>query len=360
MTVSLCIIARNEQAALEKLLEDVKAQTYPHAQIEVVLVDNLSADGTKAVMEAFAAQKNGFQNVTVAQCPKVGQAAAWNCAVLHAGGEIIIRVDAHASIPQDFVSCNVEHIQQGEFICGGGRPCRAEKATPWQGTLLAAEESLFGSSVAKYRRQQAHKQYVSSVFHAAYRREVFAKVGGFNENLGRTEDNEIHYRMRRSGFKIACYPDIVSYQNVRATFRKMLRQKYANGLWIGLTLGVCPQCLSCFHFAPFLLVCALLVFGVLSCFGIVLPLIAVSGAYLLFDLLVTVTAFWGRKAYWQFFLLPFMFPLLHIVYGTGTLFGICKMPFWKAKLGTDAQQSIELVKNTVQKKIEQASRKTDG
>lgn len=304
MTVSLCIIARNEQAALKELLEDVKAQTYPHAQIEVVLVDNLSADGTKAVMEAFAAQKNGFQNVTVAQCPKVGQAAAWNCAVLHAGGEVIIRVDAHASIPKDFVSCNVKHIRQGEFICGGGRPCRAEKASPWQETLLAAEESLFGSSVAKYRRRQAHKQYVSSVFHAAYRREVFAKVGGFNENLGRTEDNEIHYRMRCSGFKIACCPDIVSYQNVRATFRKMLGQKYANGFWIGLTLGVCPQCLSCFHFAPFLLVCALLVFGVLSCFGIVLPLIAVSSVYLLFDLLVTITAFLGRKTGWQFFCCP--------------------------------------------------------
>ena len=360
MTVSLCIIARNEQAALKELLEDVKAQTYPHGKMEIVLVDNLSADSTKTVMEDFAARENGFWNVTVAQCRKIGQAAAWNWAVLHAGGEIIIRVDAHASIPKDFVSCNVKHIRQGEFICGGGRPCRAEKASPWQETLLAAEESLFGSSVAKYRRRQAHKQYVSSVFHAAYRREVFAKVGGFNENLGRTEDNEIHYRMRCSGFKIACCPDIVSYQNVRATFRKMLGQKYANGFWIGLTLGVCPQCLSCFHFAPFLLVCALLVFGVLSCFGIVLPLIAVSSVYLLFDLLVTITAFLGRKTGWQFFLLPFMFPLLHIAYGAGTLFGICKMPFWKEKLGTDAQQKIELVKNAVQKKIEQASRKTDG
>ena len=360
MTVSLCIIARNEQAALKELLEDVKAQTYPHGKMEIVLVDNLSADSTKTVMEDFAARENGFWNVTVAQCRKIGQAAAWNCAVLHAGGEIIIRVDAHASIPNDSVSWNVKHIRQGEFICGGGRPCRAEKASPWQETLLAAEESLFGSSVAKYRRRQAHKQYVSSVFHAAYRREVFAKVGGFNENLGRTEDNEIHYRMRCSGFKIACCPDIVSYQNVRATFRKMLGQKYANGFWIGLTLGVCPQCLSCFHFAPFLLVCALLVFGVLSCFGIVLPLIAVSSVYLLFDLLVTITAFLGRKTGWQFFLLPFMFPLLHIAYGAGTLFGICKMPFWKEKLGTDAQQKIELVKNAVQKKIEQASRKTDG
>ncbi len=360
MTVSLCIIARNEQAALKELLEDVKAQTYPHGKMEIVLVDNLSADSTKTVMEDFAARENGFWNVTVAQCRKIGQAAAWNCAVLHAGGEIIIRVDAHASIPKDFVSCNVKHIRQGEFICGGGRPCRAEKASPWQETLLAAEESLFGSSVAKYRRRQAHKQYVSSVFHAAYRREIFAKVGGFNENLGRTEDNEIHYRMRCSGFKIACCPDIVSYQNVRATFRKMLGQKYANGFWIGLTLGVCPQCLSCFHFAPFLLVCALLVFGVLSCFGIVLPLIAVSSVYLLFDLLVTITAFLGRKTGWQFFLLPFMFPLLHIAYGAGTLFGICKMPFWKKKLGKDAQQKIELVKNAVQKKIEQASRKTDG
>lgn len=351
MLVSLCVIAFNEQQTIKKLFEDIKRQDYPHSELEIVLVDDLSTDNTKAVMQSFAKEDNGFYGVTVTDSPKNLQAAAWNSAIMEANGDIIIRVDAHASIPENFVSANVKNIKEGEYVCGGGRPSRAEKETPWQMTLLAAEESLFGNSVAAYRRQQKKKQSVSSIFHAAYRAEVFAKVGGFNEDLGRTEDNELHYRIRKAGYRICSCPDIVSYQNVRATFAKMLRQKYGNGLWIGLTLGVCPKCLSYFHFAPFLLVCALLLFGVLAVCGFVLPLILLSVLYLLFDALITAAAFSGRRAYIQFILLPFLFPLLHIVYGVGTLFGIVKMPFWRAGLGTAAADKSELVKHTVLKKL---------
>lgn len=352
MLVSLCVIAFNEQHTIKKLFEDIRRQDYPHSEMEIVLVDDLSTDDTKAVMQSFAKEENGFDSVIVADSPKNLQAAAWNSAIMAANGDVIIRVDAHASIPENFVSANVKNIKEGEYVCGGGRPNRAEQETPWQMTLLAAEESLFGSSVAKYRRQQEQKQYISSIFHGAYRAEVFAKVGGFNEDLGRTEDNELHYRIRKAGYRICSCPDIVSYQNVRATFAKMLRQKYGNGLWIGLTLGVCPKCLSYFHFAPFLLVCALLLFGVLAVCGFALPLILLSAAYLLFDAVITAAAFSGRRAYWQFILLPFLFPVLHIVYGVGTLIGVLKMPFWRAGLGTAAQEKTELVKKTVLNKLQ--------
>lgn len=131
----------------------------------------------------------------------------------------------------------------------------------------------------------------------------------------------------------------------------MLRQKYGNGMWIGLTLGVCPRCLSYFHFAPLGLVGALLIFGVLAVCGVTLPLILLSAAYLLFDAAVTASAFSGRKAYLQFVLLPFLFPLLHIVYGVGTLFGVIKMPFWRKGLGTGAQERINFVKESVSGKL---------
>ena len=76
------------------------------------------------------------------------------------------------------------------------------------------------------------------MFHAAYRRQVFDKVGFFNENLARTEDNEIHYRMREAGFKLCFDPDIISYQHIRSSLPKMLKQKYSNGLWIGKTAKI--------------------------------------------------------------------------------------------------------------------------
>ncbi len=80
----------------------------------------------------------------------------------------------------------------------------------------------------------------------------------FNENLARTEDNEIHYRMREAGFKLCFDPDIISYQHIRSSLPKMLKQKYSNGLWIGKTAKICPQCLSLYHFVPFAFVSAII------------------------------------------------------------------------------------------------------
>ncbi len=60
--------------------------------------------------------------------------------------------------------------------------------------MLLAEKSIFGSSIAPYRRNIG-KRYVSSIFHGAYSREVFENTGLFNENLARTEDNEMNYRI---------------------------------------------------------------------------------------------------------------------------------------------------------------------
>lgn len=349
MLVSVCVIAYNEEQFLPSLLNYIKAQDYPHKDIELVLVDNKSTDATKTIMTEFASkseEEQDFKSVSVIDSPRNLQAAAWNEALLKATGDIIIRLDAHSVIPAGFVSANVRNIQSGEYVCGGGRPNKTYKKTPWSYTMLAAEECMFGGTAGKYRKVQQKKQYINTVFHGAYRKEVFAKVGGFNEDLGRTEDNELHYRITKAGYKICCCPDILSYQYIRGTFGGMLKQKFQNGKWIGLTLGVCPRCLSMFYFAPLALVLAYILFIALAVFGLWLPVALLTTVYLLFDLFITASAFLDRKVYAAFLLLPVMFPLLHIFYGIGTLVGICKMPFWKKALDGSSAKRIELVKNS--------------
>ena len=211
MKVSLCTIAHNEESVLNGLLRDIRDQNYPHNKIEVIMIDSGSSDRTHQIMEEFRDTDNGFYDVRIFTIEKKNQATAWNVAIEHATGDIIIRVDAHSKIPRQFVSRNVFNIKEGEDIVGGGRPNICANPNPWTKTLLAAEESLFGSSVADYRRPAAQKEYHDSLFHAAYRREVFANVGGFNESLGRTEDNELHYRIRKAGYKLCCCPEIISF-----------------------------------------------------------------------------------------------------------------------------------------------------
>lgn len=349
MLVSICVIAYNEEQFLPSLLNYIKAQDYPHKDIELILTDNKSTDTTKKIMTEFALKNEAekdFKSVWVIDSPKNLQAVAWNEALLNAAGDIIIRLDAHSVIPSGFVSANVRNIQSGEYVCGGGRPNKTYKKTSWAYTMLAAEECMFGGTACNYRKVQKEKKYINTVFHGAYRKEVFAKVGGFNEDLGRTEDNELHYRITKAGYKICCCPDILSYQYIRETFCGMLKQKFQNGKWIGLTLGICPRCLSMFYFAPLALVLGYLLFALLAVFGIWLPLVLLTTVYLLFDLFITASAFLNRKVYTAFLLLPFMFPLLHISYGAGTLAGICKMPFWRKTLDGSSTRRIELVKKS--------------
>ncbi len=351
MRVSLCTIAHNEEKALNGLLRDFSDQNYPHHKIEIIMIDSNSDDHTHELMEDFKNTDNGFYDVKIYNSYGANQASAWNVAIEHATGDIIIRVDAHSKIPRQFVSRNVFNIQEGENIVGGGRPNICANPNPWTETLLAAEESLFGSSVADYRRPAAQKEYHDSLFHAAYRREVFATVGGFNEDLGRTEDNELHYRIRQAGYKICCCPEIISFQHTRSTFGRMLKQKYGNGYWIGLTLGVCPGCLSYFHFIPFVFLLSVIGTSLIwLIFGQPVFLAIIAAMYIMFNFVNTVGAFILKKsANPLFLLLPFLFPILHLTYGIGTLVGLIKLPFWKKKLDGSAQRRIEEVKEAVKR-----------
>ncbi len=360
MTVSLCVIAYNEHDSLPPLLEDILHQTYPKKDTELVFVDSGSTDDTKQIFTDFAsARKNDYLGIVVCDNPEKNQASGWNTAIKAASGDIIIRVDAHASVPELFIENNVRVIASGEDVCGGARPSNILEPTPWREMLLLAESSMFGSSFASYRRTGGGKKYVSSLFHGAYRREVFAKAGGFNKDLGRTEDNELHWRIRQYGYRICQSDDIISYQNIRPTLGAMLRQKYGNGKWIGLTVGVCPGCLSLFHFVPFCFVLAIIVCAALLAVGIVtgitlltLPAAALCAAYILADLFMSVTAMISAKKFTApMLLLGFIFPMLHIYYGAGTLIGLCMMPHWKHSLDGSAEKEIEEVRKCAAAKL---------
>lgn len=339
------MIAYNEAEVLNELFRDISLQDYPHEKIEVVFVDSMSTDNTKALMEQFKETDYGFRDVIIVQRAKKNQASSWNAALMAAHGDVIIRVDAHARIPRNFVSRNVYNLNEGEDVVGGGRPNITSDISSWKLTLLAAEDSLFGSSVASYRRPPSQKEYLDSLFHAAYRRKVIETVGGFNENLGRTEDNEFHYRIRQAGFKLCCCPDIISYQHTRNSLRHMIKQKYSNGKWIGLTLSQCPGCLSYFHFVPFLFVTALIICGVFACLGFPILLYILLALYGMFDIVNTVGCCTMKNVQPQFILLPFIFPVLHVFYGLGTVAGLLQIPFWKRKIkDSGAKESIEKVK----------------
>ncbi len=334
-TVTFGIIAYNEQQYLPDLLNDLLSQTYPKDRIEVILVDGDSSDDTWNLMQAFKDRcESSFLRVLVLHNPKRIQPAGWNIVITNSTADMLLRIDAHARIPKDFIQRSVERINAGEFVCGGPRANIIDEETPWKSMLLGAEQAMFGSGFASYRRAAEKITYVKSVFHAAYRREVLCKVGLFNEDLQRTEDNEYHYRVAQAGYKICYDPAITSFYQTRNSLKAMLRQKHLNGLWIGKTLFVCPGCISLFHLVPCGFVFSIGATGALAVVGIVWPALTLWAAYGAVDALMTLSTFVAApKKSACYAALPAVFFLLHAGYGVGTVRGISSMLYGRARRG---------------------------
>lgn len=330
MKVSFIVVAYNAGNKLESLMSDLEKQDYNHKNIEIILVDSSSSDNTKEVMNKFKKTNKTFERICVLENPKKILPCGWNVALKESTGDVILRVDAHSSLPEDFISKNVKRIKSGEKVVGGHRISVIDEDSAWQKTLLIAEKSIFGSGIASYRRQEK-EEYVSTLAHAAYSRETFKKVGGYDERLARTEDNEMHYRMKCAGYKFLLDPTIKSYHHARNGLSKMMRQKYLNGYWIGLTLGVSPKCFSIYHFIPLVFVLALIISTMLALFASKIPLLLLISVYTIFNIINTVFSTIHEKKHLEYLILPLIFFLLHISYGWGTLYGIMKLPFWISK-----------------------------
>lgn len=326
MLVSIVISAYNEEKYLPDLIEDLKNQTYHKKNIEIIFINAMSTDGTKEIVQKFIKENTEFRSVSLYDNPKKNQASGFNLGIKHSVGDVILKIDAHSKVTENFVSANVALIEQGEFVCGGPRPTIVEEKDKWSEVLHLVEENMFGSSIADYRNS-FQDRYVSSIFHGMYRREVFQQVGLVDEQLGRTEDNEIHYRIRNHGYQIRYSPSILSYQYIRPTLEKMLYQKYSNGLWIGLTTHVKPQCLSIFHYVPFVFVLSILLSILLVPFSAVF-LLFLTAIYFLFVAMLTVLTFVKHKNT-LLLLMPILLFSIHFSYGFGTILGLIRGFEWK-------------------------------
>ena len=319
MKISFIIVALNAADSLALLLDDLRAQTLPPEQIELLLVDSMSTDGTLQVMRRFSSEAPF--DVKILSNPKRWLASGINIALREATGDAVIRLDAHARIPADFLMQNVQALSSGEDIVGGS-VLSADPKTDWERVMRALDTSRFCGGAAPFRNS-GQARYVDTLAYALYRREVYDRVGEYDERLRRTEDNDMHYRMRKAGYRFFFSPTICSYHAARSTLRGQLRQKWGNGYWIGRTMRIQPRCFAPRHLIPALFVLALIA-SLLLCMVSVWPLAALLAAYLTFDLIFSIKSACEQTsgALLCLITLPFLFPAVHIVYGAGTLLGL--------------------------------------
>lgn len=333
MLVSVIVGLLNEEKFLPRLIEDFKKQTYDHDEIELIFIDGMSKDSSWKILEDFKNSNHDFYDVVLLKNPKVILSAGMNVGIKAARGECILKVDCHSHITDNFIENNVKIIEEGEDVCGGPRPNIIENADNFSKTLLLVEENMFGSGIADYRKKTT-KKYVSSVFQGMYKKSIFDKIGLLDEKVGRVEDNELHYRIRKNGYNIRYSNDILSYQYTRPTLKRMLKQKYSNGYWIGKVSHVYPKAFSIFHFVPLAFVLAI-IFSLCMIPITSIFIILLSSVYFLFTILITIMTIINNKFNITILLMPIILFLIHVYYGVGTLVGLIKGFSWKKEYYSD-------------------------
>ena len=320
--VSVVMPVRNEADFIERSLQAVLTQTYPHDLMEIVVADGLSTDETRLLIGNLKLTTD--IPIKIVDNPKGIAPTGLNAAIARTKGEIIVRVDGHCEIASDYVSNCVRHLQKGEAEAVGG-PIETVGETSTAQAIAVAMSSNFGVGGSAFRCVDNREMLVDTVAFPGYKREIFDRIGAFNEELVRNQDDEFSYRLRKSGGRILLAPDIRARYYSRSNFKSLWRQYYQYGFWKVRVLQLHPKQMSLRQFVPFGFVVTITILVLLSLFS---PfgrwtLAAVLTLYVLANFLATVKA----AARVKFTALPFVsfsFAILHFSYGFGFLAGLMK------------------------------------
>jgi glycosyltransferase involved in cell wall biosynthesis len=281
-TVSVIVPCYNEQGTIRKLLRAVYAQTYPRADLEVVIADGMSTDRTRREIAAFAASHPDL-HIALVDNPARIIPAALNRALAEAQSEIIVRLDAHCTPYPDYVERCVTNLKSGlGDNVGGVWEIRPGARTWIAESIAAAAAHPLGVGDARYRHAGKASE-VDTVPFGAFKRELLALVGFFDEALLTNEDYEFNVRVRSSGGRIWLDPQIRSVYFARPTLRALARQYARYGYWKWRMLRRYPASLRWRQALPPFFVLSLLGLGILACFlpVFLLLLAAEIGLYLL-------------------------------------------------------------------------------
>jgi succinoglycan biosynthesis protein ExoA len=202
MLVSVIVPVRNEAACIERTLDALRAQDFDPAQFEVIVVDGASDDATPSLVRQAQA---AFPNLQLLFNPKWLSSAARNIGIRHARGRFIVIVDGHCELnDRRYLANLVRAFEESSADClGRPQPLRSRAATPFQKAVSLARASWLGHNPDSDIFSDQARFVAPDNVAVAYRREVFDKVGLFDESFDACEDVEFNTRVRLAG--LTCY-----------------------------------------------------------------------------------------------------------------------------------------------------------
>jgi glycosyltransferase involved in cell wall biosynthesis len=319
--VSIIIPVRDEIRHIESCLRSILRGDWPVDRLEILVVDGMSSDGSRNIVRRIG---RDHPQVRLLDNKRQSIPEALNLGVTASQGEIIMRMDAHALYPENYIPSCVYRLLEWDADNVGG-VCIT---LPGAGTALAHAIALalshpFGVGGSRFRIGVSQPCWVDTVPFGCWRRTVFQRIGLFDTVLLRNEDDEFNARLCRSGGRILLDPKIRPTYFARPHLRQLARMLFQYGYYKPFVAYKIGRITTRRQLAPVSFVVAIALLGLLGSawWPAWLALGGLTGLHLVTGLVIGLWGFsdhGGRIT----FLLPLVFLTAHVSYGWGYLRGL--------------------------------------
>jgi succinoglycan biosynthesis protein ExoA len=243
--VSIVIPVRNEGRTIDDCLSAMIRQTMSSDRFEILVIDGQSTDDTADKIRAWSSTD---PRIRLLENPNRTAPAALNLGIRAARGEVIARMDGHAVAPPDYLERCLADLQATGCWCAGGSMVRVG-TTSVSRAIAAATMSPFGVGDAVHNYAQ-EPRWVETVFLGMWPRWVFLRVGLFDEELVRNQDDELSFRIREAGGGIWMNPAVAIRYEPRPSLSKLFSQYRQYAMWKVRVFQMHPRALRPRHLIP--------------------------------------------------------------------------------------------------------------
>jgi len=305
--------------------------------MEILVVDGMSEDRTREIVRGYAER---YERVHVVDNPQRDIPAAMNAGIRNARGDTIIKMDAHSTYQSSHIRLCVAYQEKyGAENVGG-----VWKMVPGADTVMAQAIVLgmahrFGSGNAKIKVGASQPAWSDSAAFGCFKKELFSRIGLFDERLKGGSDMDMNIRIRAAGGKVLLVPEIVVNYGADASLKKFWKHNFADGIWTSYVMKFGSKASSGRHWVPAAFVLSLMVsFALATMWPFFLWVgLGIAGIYGVTGLAVSGQIAIREKNWKQFFLLPAVFVTRHVSHGLGALFGLVMVvlpgEYWKGRRG---------------------------
>ncbi|MFC1548351.1 glycosyltransferase family 2 protein [Candidatus Omnitrophota bacterium] len=334
--ISVIVPCRNEGEFIKSCLDSIVAQDYAKEDLEVLIVDGMSEDGTRDTVKAYE-----LNNPFIKLLDNVHKTTpyALNLGIKKAVGDFVLWMSAHNEYDKEYITKCLKYIKEFGADAVGGSIRIMPRNKGFAGKLICMVQSHpFGAGKAyfKTRLDNCGPMWVDTAFGICYKKELFNRIGFFNEKLSRGQDMEFNIRLKKAGIKILLAPEMSSSYYARSDYSNFIKHNFLNGYWVIEPFkysDIIP--ISVRHLVPLISVLSFIILCVLSIFfkTALLSLLALAVVYLSCSLFFSIKTGIKEKDPRIFFMMPVMFASFHVSYGLGSLWGLIKNltcgVFWK-------------------------------